>query len=272
MRQQQTTAPQLPIYVINLQRATERRDYIQQHFADLGLEYEFFDAISSTQSHPWFARFAPEKARRYRRCGISRSEMACFISHAMLWLRCLELQAPILVCEDDVVIDSKLLAIWPDLTALVERYGFIKLSALVPRGRGHYRVLEQVGSYKLVEWQRDQSSAIAYLIAPDAARVLLEQAHHICFPVDNYMSLVWFHGVRHISLFPFPCYQVGLPTQISHNKASEVVEDASAGNPEQAIQLGRPCTRWQRYFYKIRRDVVKLYAKLSRRPARWFRW
>ncbi|ENM3991490.1 glycosyltransferase family 25 protein, partial [Vibrio cholerae] len=120
----------MKIYVISLKNSLDRRASIEQQMTSHGLKFEFFDAIDGRidPPHPLFANYDYTK-RLWLTSGKMpmRGELGCYASHYLLWQKCVELNAPIVVLEDDVIINENFpqyLSIMKDKT---NEYGFLRL-------------------------------------------------------------------------------------------------------------------------------------------------
>ncbi|HDZ9284767.1 TPA: glycosyltransferase family 25 protein, partial [Vibrio cholerae] len=93
----------MKIYVISLKNSLDRRASIEQQMTSHGLKFEFFDAIDGRidPPHPLFANYDYTK-RLWLTSGKMpmRGELGCYASHYLLWQKCVELNAPIVVLED----------------------------------------------------------------------------------------------------------------------------------------------------------------------------
>ncbi|MEZ9323151.1 glycosyltransferase family 25 protein [Vibrio sp. 10N.286.51.E5] len=90
------------IFVISLDDALERRVSIEQQFANIGQDFKFFDAVDGRKDvHPLFSYYNSKKRMRCKGYEMTPGELGCFASHYLLWEKCVELNEPIVVIEDD---------------------------------------------------------------------------------------------------------------------------------------------------------------------------
>lgn len=80
------------IYVINLKHRTDRKEFFLNH-NDI-LHPIFFEGIVDLKSTP------PEF--------FSKGSYGCALSHFKLWEECINLDEPIIICEDDAILHSSL--------------------------------------------------------------------------------------------------------------------------------------------------------------------
>ena len=92
-------------FVINLEHRTDRK----QHFIDKNPtleDYTFVEAVDGlNQDLSWY-KTRPGWIDPFQSRGIIPTEVACFLSHRNMWQKCVELDEPILVIEDDAIINK----------------------------------------------------------------------------------------------------------------------------------------------------------------------
>ena len=176
---------------INLDRAADRRGFMEDQAARLGLPAERFPAIEA-------GTISEADARRLGRSWerpLTMAELGCFLSHHALWSRVAAGAEPMLVLEDDVALSPRLAALLPMLGA-VRDVEFLNLESFDRRRfvvRGGRPIGEGLG---LVRVMRDKSGSAAYVLWPDGARKLLARAERGAAPVDAFL-----HGFKALSSF-----------------------------------------------------------------------
>ncbi|GKX60925.1 glycosyltransferase family 25 protein [Leminorella grimontii] len=96
----------IPIYVISLLRDKERRENIQFNFSNLGIDFQFFDAIDAKDGRN------AELINKMRFSGLGNvmtdGEIACTLSHQFVYKDIVERQYEwAIVLEDDVIVDYR---------------------------------------------------------------------------------------------------------------------------------------------------------------------
>jgi len=194
----------LKTYVINLAGSDDRWETTSRRLAELNVPFERFDAVDGRETpHPLFARYDDKLREKYRRRVLSGGELGCFASHFKLWEKCIELDAPIIVMEDDIVISDG----FPEALKLAEENAeditYLRFAGITLKGRPHKKV-KQLGSFELTEHIRGPAGTQCYFISPKAAKVLIQHADVWFLAVDDYMDRYWGHGIPCYSLMPFP--------------------------------------------------------------------
>ncbi|AMG13721.1 glycosyltransferase family 25 protein [Vibrio vulnificus] len=187
-------------FVISLKNSVERRAHIEKQFSHLDQDFEFFDAIDGRQGeHSLFSKYNVEKRLKIKGYGLTAGELGCFASHYLLWEKCLELNEPIVVIEDD----AQLEACFDDSMSRInelEPYGYVRLFV-----NGRKRPFVKVGSYishDIVEYLRGPGATRAYFVTPMAARKFIESAQEWLLPVDDYMDQFWLNKVACRGIMP----------------------------------------------------------------------
>src|SRR5579862_3215260 len=121
----------MTIAVINLARSKDRRELIEATFARLGLGFEFFAGIDAWRGeHVRFSQhIATEFGSDYFR-PLSAAEIGCFASHYLLWQRCMEAREPLVIMEDDVVVDDGFVLALETATELLPAFPLVRLGIL----------------------------------------------------------------------------------------------------------------------------------------------
>jgi glycosyl transferase family 25 len=193
-------------FVVNLESAHVRRERMTRDLTRTGIEFEFFRAVTpADEPQQLFAGF--DRRTMWQETGrsrISATEIACYASHIRLWQKCIDINEPVVVLEDDAEPTSNLPDVYGVLEPLVRRFGFIRLEP--PRLRPNYfrggRLTEahsliaaQAGSVRLLHPTYVSLGAVAYALSPAAAAVLLQVSlqQTLRCPVDNVFRRIWTH-------------------------------------------------------------------------------
>ena len=188
------------IFVISLRSATERRTHIESQFIKINTRFDFFDAIDGRKElHPLFDKYNLKKRLSYKGYELTKGELGCFASHYLLWEKCLELGAPIVVIEDDAELEPCFLESVKCLQSL-EEYEYLRLFV-----NGRYRSFSRIDKYfehDVVEYKRGPGATRAYFLTPSAAKKFINSAQEWYLPVDDYMDQFWLNRVACRGLMP----------------------------------------------------------------------
>ncbi|EGU33647.1 glycosyl transferase family protein [Vibrio sp. N418] len=191
----------MKIFVVSLTRSQERRQRISQQLLDAGFEFEFFDAVDASQEHFLYSNKASQK-QTFQRKGyeLKPGEIGCFASHYSLWQKCVELQAPVVILEDNVDIQPLAGDILQILEPYINKYGYVKLAATQP---SKFTPIEEITTRtQLGQYAKKSCGTTAYALSPQAAQAFIANAEYFLEPVDDYMEKPWRHQVKTYSVKP----------------------------------------------------------------------
>ena len=157
----------MKIFVLNLERAVERRQSMLQHLSGLGIEAEILPAVEG-------ARLPPSSLPAGTDPRLSPGEVGCYLSHVRFWEIVVErgLEHAI-VLEDDVRCSPAMLQVVADIVALGLPLDAVRLSALNPiRGQD---ITTLAGGTKLVLPNKNPSGTQGYMVTLEGARRLLQR-------------------------------------------------------------------------------------------------
>lgn len=185
------------IFVINLKRAKERQENMQKQLQNIpqGFEVEFFSAIDAQKNeHLAFQQYSELKSFLFRGKGLSDGERACFASHYSLWQKCLELNEPIIVLEDDV---KMLPNFWQEAQRIDESgYVYVRLMYLFKKGS----FFDLLDSFYLSF--ANIAGSQGYYLTPQGAYAFMQSAQNWYCPVDDYMDMFYIHKVPIVCVEP----------------------------------------------------------------------
>jgi len=191
------------VFVINLASSIQRREKVVRRLESLGVGYEIFAAVDGREvPHPLFSKYDEMKCLRHRRKGLSGGELGCFASHYLLWEKCVELDQPIVVMEDDVYITNAFTRAVEQTANLLDQIQYVRLAG-TSLHRRPYKKIRNAGEFELIDHIRGPSGTLCYVLSPTGAKALLANAQTWYQAVDDYMDRYWVHGVDCYSLMPF---------------------------------------------------------------------
>ena len=197
--------PNVPTWLINLPRATARREKMETQLAEMGLPYTLFPGVDGRAeearllANTDIAAFERNMGRK-----ILIGGLGCYHSHLGVWDAFLATGAPIaLVMEDDVVFhDDFLPAVSLALRAAAD-WDFLKLNrirAKMPISQG------RIGPYVLNAYLGPNTGTGAYLINRVTAAKLLPAMRRVTRATDHEINRFFIHDFRLRGLEPFPSH------------------------------------------------------------------
>lgn len=203
-------------FVINLQRRVDRRERFIEENNQIQ-DYVFFDAIDGyTINHKNFYNKGFKINRKWwcplEGRPLTKGEIGCFLSHWNLWLKCIEIDQPIMILEDDVVFQQSYNE--EKIEQLITEYDLLYLS------RFEYRKNDVVSINDELEIPAHPYWGSGYVITPDTAKKLIStDINQNIIPVDEYLPIM----IKQMNVAAFKQNVIE-----QHNKTFPFSEDMSA--------------------------------------------
>lgn len=199
------TQSDLPVWLINLPRATERREKMERQLAAMDLPYTVFDGVDGKAREAELlktvdvAAFERNMGRKLLIGGIG-----CYHSHLGVWRAFLDSRQPIaLILEDDVVFHDNFLDAIDLALGVRDHWDMLKLNrirAKLPVCQG------RVGPYRLNAYIGPATGTGAYLIKRETVERLLPAMLPVTRATDHEINRFFVHDFRLRGLEPFPSH------------------------------------------------------------------
>ncbi|MGJ0158110.1 glycosyltransferase family 25 protein [Campylobacter coli] len=239
----------MKVFIINLERSLDRKEYMQKQFQKLfeknpdlknKLEFIFFKAVDAKnkeylefkQHFPWWASWTLGRE-------LSDGEKACFASHYKLWQECVKIDEPIIILEDDVEFSDEFLNNGEEYIEELSKseYEYVRFCYLFDKK------FYPLNNNYLLSFEK-LAGTQGYVLKPSAAKKFIKYAKRWIYPVDDYMDMFYKHKVLNI---------VKKPLLLKHN----------CGLESMISQAGRLFIK-PRLYKKIVREIFRLYRDISR--------
>lgn len=239
------------IFVISLKNATQRREATKAQFEKANTAFEFFDAIKGDDHVA--DHFSGINEPLYWLHSLREpllNEIGCYASHLAMWKKCIELDEPILILEDDFELADEFKHSLSLIHEVTERFGFVRLENFRLRRaplKKLRRAAHQIATYdsSAVFYLSDVPLCLtAYAIAPQAAKPLIEASRVVIAPVDKFVQKTWLHGAPIFALEP-----------VLVNKSS-LAEDSMIGVRQKKSK--NPWLHIRRFIYKTVGEFQRL--------------
>lgn len=238
-------------FVIHLERAAGRRPQVDRLLATLPLSGEVLHAVDGQ-------RLSDGEFRGVCRAGLhrprypfalSRTEVACFLSHRRAWQAILDqgLDAG-LVAEDDAAVAPEFADVLGMALADMRPDEFIRF----PHRERHELgpVVRQRGGAWLVEPRFPALGMVVQLVGREAARRLLDASRVLDRPVDSFAQMQWLHGARVLTARPIVVREIGaeLGGSVIHAQRRGLVERVvhEVQRPWIRLAMHRANEHWRR--------------------------
>lgn len=197
--------PLLPVYVISLARAKERRAQIAEEFGRVGLAYEIFDGTDGQMEYDRLLAKADVTAWRANMgAPISSGHLGCYASHVALWKKIGDGSDEIaLICEDDVALKDDFLKALESGLKISEnwdilRFAKIRAKLAIPQGK--------INGYSLNAYAGPFTGNACYLIKRDLAARLAQNFWPIQRAHDHELNRFFDYDFRLLGLEPFAAH------------------------------------------------------------------
>lgn len=193
------------IFVISLPKAKERQQQVTRQLSGMGVEFEFFEALKAQQSlERYFNQVTSENRKEFvlnTGRNFTQGEIGCYGSHLALWEKCVELNEPIVIMEDDFFAEPFFPEALNTVKKHIETLGFMRLQE---ERRANKKVMAQSGEFEIVYYTKLPHSLMCYAITPSVASGLIASVKIFDEPVDVYIKKDWVHGQRMYGVRPYP--------------------------------------------------------------------
>ncbi len=194
----------LPVYLINLPRAVDRRAAMEQRLAAVGLNYTLVPGVDGKAEEARLLASVDVPAfRRNMGREVLIGGIGCYHSHLKVWEMFLAHGGPhALVLEDDVVFHDDILAALRLALRAQAHWDLLKLNRIraklpVPQGR--------IGPYRLMAYLGPNTGTGAYLINRATAARLLPAMARVTRATDHEIGRFFRHDFRLRGMEPWPC-------------------------------------------------------------------
>jgi glycosyl transferase family 25 len=194
-------------YLINLDRAVERRERMEALLDGLGLAYERVPAVdSATERHRLQDAFDFHNGAT-----ATDAEMICVLSHMRAWDRFLETDAPAAVfLEDDVHFAPSYSAVTAGLGIRADDEAIWRLETHLATVTADRRPVLRLGGTAVYEIHTNHAGAAAYALSRAAARRLLSERRLFRRSIDTELfdpERRSISPIRVLQCDPAPCVQ-----------------------------------------------------------------
>lgn len=191
----------MKIFIISLKHSFYRREKIENKLNSLKLPFYFFDAVDGKNDHhKIFKHYNNKKRVAIKGYPLKPGELGCFASHFSLWEKCVELDEPLLILEDDIELENGFINIYKKMHFLTRSIPYFRIGRVLD---GKYlNVTKLDKDHDLVIYTKPVRSTQGYVITPDAARKFIKASCDWYEPVDDFMEKEWLHGVLNYGIEP----------------------------------------------------------------------
>ena len=171
--------------VLNLERRSDRRILFDKTNGDR-LEYTYSDRMVDGKDLKYSELTEFDTNKRWRdpilKSHLTKGEVGCFISHWNVWRKCVELNEPVIVLEDDAILTDQF-SLNEIQQQLDKGFNFLYLG-----WREMEESIEFDGQFVIPVYPY---WGLAYVVTPESAAILLnKEIQQNIIPVDEYLPLM----------------------------------------------------------------------------------
>jgi|LSQX01.2.fsa_nt_gb glycosyl transferase family 25 len=179
---------EVPVWIINLKRDTERLQFMQEQMERLGIDYRVIEAIDGRslgedEKEPYSKSIALRDFGRE----LTPGEIGCALTHIRIWNQTIEEDInEVLVLEDDVYIGIGLIEVLKHRDRLPQDYQHINFSTnalQIPFGDFVTDI------YRASRHAERPYLTSTYLITKNGAQKLLDLVSPLYMPIDNFITI-----------------------------------------------------------------------------------
>lgn len=268
---------QIPIFVINMKKDTDRKKYMEQLSEEYGLFFKFIEAIDGKNLNEKGISKAYNKEKSIRALGreMTKSEIGCALSHLSVYKQMIDQNIEIaIVFEDDIQIEKgftsimntikKLPSDW-ELVLLGYHRGGVEHKKTISSSRYKRKITDK---YTLVRLIRLGLGSYGYLINLQGAKKLVKQLETIKKPIDNYTG-----SDTYVNLYAISPRVIGINNVLTEQSNLEIernliVDKYNKFNDKKKIksklvrELIRPLLQLKN-LSKLYYDKIKILKKYS---------
>jgi glycosyl transferase, family 25 len=189
-------------WLINLERATERRAAMQARMARLGIPYRLFKAVDG-RAEATLLEQTVDRAAYERNTGsqLLPGKVGCYQSHLRVWQELIASEHPVaLILEDDVVFHDDFLTSVDAALSVSDHWDAVRFNCI----RAKLPVIQgTVGPYRLNAYVGPFTGNGAYLIKREVAERLLPRLQPMTRPFDHELNRFFVHDYRQRGLEPW---------------------------------------------------------------------
>lgn len=194
----------MKVFVISLATSLDRRERVANKLGERKIEFQFIDACDGRLGlHPYLKNYDEKSFVVNRRRKAAPGELGCYVSHLLAWEKCVELNEPIVVMEDDFELTGDFEAGVAYLEKFVDKLAFVRLE---PLEKQFFLTSRKDRDFTLVKQLNVGMCATGYVITPHGAKELLKNAMPIKMPVDLYLKYTLMHNQLIHALVPHLVY------------------------------------------------------------------
>ncbi|MFS6537424.1 glycosyltransferase family 25 protein [Idiomarina loihiensis] len=208
------------IFLINLDRSTERLQRASEQIEKTGFKFERVPAVDgATLTDEKIAEvFDAETAKRRFQYDLTAGEIGCYLSHIKCWEKIINDNLDYaVILEDDLLLDRQFASVISTIPQLTSDWHYLKLSC--PFKPRPYKATETVMGddnldVSLVNYKKSPTGTVAQVVSREGAKRLLAKKPPFFRPIDIDLQWSWEVGITIQGLVPYVADVSDEPSEI----------------------------------------------------------
>jgi glycosyl transferase family 25 len=202
----------IQVLVISLAGSDARQQKVRAELNKTDLNWRFLDAVRGSALTSAPKEYKPAKVKNLLGFELTPNELGCFLSHKKSWQACVDKNIPTIIFEDDFFLlphfEKAIIFLMKDCS----NWSAVRLQGLseVPQ-----ETIQTNGDISLVRNIGDAVGATAYLLKPEAAKILLKASSDIYEPLDHFLEHHQKHQLEFLAIRPYPVGITDVQTTIT---------------------------------------------------------
>lgn len=209
------------IFVISLEKSTERRRRVVEEFSNLDIQWEFIEAIDGSKLAKPPSGYFKKKVQRLQGYQLTSNEIGCYLSHQKAWELVITNNKITVILEDDFILSNLFVLGVNELIENEKYWDIVRLQGLYSSDSINIKKLNHVNIVKNIG---DPVGATAYILKPSIAKKLIEFSDEIYEPLDHYLEHESKHGIEMYATQPYLVENSGVVTTITDRPLREPVK------------------------------------------------
>ncbi|MFT6634472.1 glycosyltransferase family 25 protein [Alcanivorax sp.] len=178
------------VTVIAMKHEIERRNTIENNLSAIGLRFRFIDGLNYDETTTCKIKLGYRKEMSVKTIQreLTAPEIGCFVSHREAWIQASRKNRPTLILESDALLDSESVEIIERLCNQAAHHDLVMLNyhKCIP---SFWKRSAINSRYSLVKFANRRVHCLAsYLVSPEGARKLADQASTFYLTADDYAT------------------------------------------------------------------------------------
>lgn len=191
----------MKIFIISLKKEIERRAFVSDQLKNLGLEFEFVDAVWGKDVYEDPSVYDKNKALKIELRNLNPGEVGCSLSHQKAYKKIIDQKLDYAcIMEDDASLSSDVPEILRHIEKIIEPNQLIQMERCDVYSKKNMKNLFK--DYKLVHPKMikygSMCQAAGYVITKEAAQKILDINFPVYVPADSwgqYVGKIDFRGI-----------------------------------------------------------------------------